>query len=93
MAKRIYPTKTERSRKILGETLTAFQTSNPESDIVASLKAVRKETTRRFQAELDMTPECANTYFQSRKGELVSALAPVKADAVVGSTATTSLAN
>lgn len=77
MAKRVYPTKTERSRTILGETLTAYQSENPSADLEAVLKAVRKSTTTRFQNELDMTPECANTYFQNRKRELVSALTPV----------------
>lgn len=77
MAKRVYPTKTERSRAILGATLTTYQEANPTADLEASLKAVRKETTGRFQNELDMTPECANTYFQNRKRELVSALATV----------------
>lgn len=77
MAKRVYPTKTERSREILGAALTTYQEANTSADLETSLKAVRKETTGRFQNELDMTPECANTYFQNRKRELVSALASV----------------
>jgi len=77
MAKRVYPTKTARSRTILGEILTAYQETNPAADLELSLKVVRKDTTTRFQNELDMTPECANTYFQNRKRELVSALATV----------------
>lgn len=77
MPKRVYPTKTERSRTILGETLTAHQEANSADDLETSLKAVRKNTTGRFQTELDMTPECANTYFQNRKRELVSSLASV----------------
>ena len=77
MAKRVHPTKTLRSRTILGETLTTHQEANPTDDLETSLKAVRKSTTGRFQAELDMTPECANTYFQNRKRELVSALTAV----------------
>jgi len=77
MAKRVYPTKTARSRVILNEILTTYQGANPAADLELSLKAVRKDATVRFQAELDMTPECANTYFQNRKRELVSALATV----------------
>jgi len=90
MAKRQYPTKTDRSRQILGDALTAYQAANPEASLETALKAVRRETTKRFESELDMTPECANTYFQNRKKEMTSALA---ATAVSGSTSTDSVAN
>lgn len=86
MAKRVYPTKTERSRAILGETLTVHQEANTTDDLETSLKAVRKSTTGRFQSELDMTPECANTYFQNRKRELISSLAAVSTNGADAST-------
>jgi hypothetical protein len=81
MPKRALPTKTTRSRLMLATALGEYQEQNTVGvDLEIALKAVRKATTKKFETELDMTPECANTYFQNRKKELVSSLAFIESN-------------